>query len=176
MHEALGTSQRLGFLGARPIAEVIEHAQAFVAALDDVHGSVIDLGSGGGVPGLVVAIERPDLRIVLLDRRTKRTDFLERAVRRLDISDRVEVIAADIDDALRDGLGGFDAAVARGFGPPGWTLRRAVRCIREGGAVIVSEPPIGDRWDAELIESLQLKRIAADPRVVKFVRLGSSER
>ena len=39
-----------------PIEEVIDHADAFIAALVDVDGLVVDLGSGGGVPGLVVAI------------------------------------------------------------------------------------------------------------------------
>ena len=76
LHEALGTSQRLGFLGDRPIDEVIEHARAFVSAVEGISGSVIDLGAGGGVPGLVLAVDRPDLLITLLDRRTKRTDLL----------------------------------------------------------------------------------------------------
>ena len=57
LHDALRESQRLGFLGARPIDEVIEHARSFVRGLDAVgsNGSVIDLGAGGGVPGLVIA-------------------------------------------------------------------------------------------------------------------------
>ena len=75
LHEALGRAQRLGFLGERPIPEVIAHARGFVSALGEVTGSVIDLGAGGGVPGLVIAVDRPDLAITLLDRRTKRTDF-----------------------------------------------------------------------------------------------------
>jgi 16S rRNA (guanine527-N7)-methyltransferase len=118
LHEALGASQRLGFLGDRPIPEVIVHARAFVGALADVEGRVIDIGSGGGVPGLVLAVDRPDLAVTLLDRRTKRTDFLLRMVRRMHIVDRVTVVAADVEEALRTGLGGFDAVTARGFGPP----------------------------------------------------------
>ena len=46
-------------------------------------GTVVDLGSGGGVPGLVIARARPDLRLVLVDRRAARTDHLPRLVRRL---------------------------------------------------------------------------------------------
>ena len=60
---ALAESQRLGMLGDRPVAEVIEHAGAFVLALAEVTGTVVDLGSGGGVPGLVIARARPDLRV-----------------------------------------------------------------------------------------------------------------
>ncbi|WP_395161609.1 RsmG family class I SAM-dependent methyltransferase [Ilumatobacter sp.] len=169
LHEALGTSQRLGFLGDRPIDEVIEHARAFVSALEGVTGSVIDLGAGGGVPGLVLAVDRPDLSITLLDRRTKRTDFLSRIVRRMHL-DHVTVVAADVDDAIRQGYVGFDAVVARGFGPPDFTLRTGARCLGQSGVIVISEPPTGDRWDAELVSSLGLVRVPSDTRVVCFTR------
>ncbi len=170
LHEALGRSQRLGFLGDRAIPEVIEHARSFVRALENVSGSVIDLGSGGGVPGLVLAVDRPDLRITLLDRRTKRTDFLSQMVRRMRLADRVSVVAADVDDAIRSGHVDFDAAVARGFGPPEFTLRSAVRCLRPGGVVVISEPPSGDRWDQDLLDELGLQRTPSDSQVVRFMR------
>ncbi len=166
--EALGASQRLGLLGDRPIAEVIDHARAFVDALSDVSGAVLDLGAGGGVPGLVLAVDRADLTVTLLDRRTKRTDFLSRMVHRLGLGARVVVIAADVDDAIRDGVVGFDAVVARGFGPPSFTLRTAARCVCPGGVIVISEPPIGDRWDPALIDELGLRREVCDPRVVRF--------
>jgi len=169
LHEALGTSQRLGFLGDRPIVEVIEHARAFVLGLEGVAGSVIDLGAGGGVPGLVLAVDRPDLSITLLDRRTKRTDFLSRIVRRMRL-DHVTVVAADVDDAIRQGHVGFDAVVARGFGPPDFTLRTAARCLGKTGVIVISEPPTGDRWDVELVSSLGLVRSPSDARVVRFTR------
>ena len=57
--EALAVSQRLGMLGERPIDEVIAHAGAFVDALAGTRGTVVDLGSGGGVPGLVIARAAP---------------------------------------------------------------------------------------------------------------------
>ena len=169
LHEALGTSQRLGFLGDRPVVEVIEHARAFVGALDHVSGSVIDLGAGGGVPGLVLAVDRPDLEITLLDRRTKRTDFLSRIVRRMRL-ENVTVVASDVDDAIRQGHIGFDAVVARGFGPPDFTVRTGVRCLGKLGVIVISEPPTGDRWDADLINSLGLVRVPSDSRVVCFRR------
>lgn len=176
----LTDAQRLGFLGARPIPEVIEHARGFVRALDATPGvrSVLDLGSGGGVPGLIIAHERPDLRVTLLDRRSKRTDFLERAVRRLGWQDRVTVITADAADVSDDVT---DAVVARGFGPPDETLRLAARLVRHGGTIIVSEPPqqdpFEDRWDDELLGLLGLERRPApstrsdlEARVAVFVR------
>lgn len=148
--EALGEAQRLGMLGDRPIDAVIEHARAFVDAVVDVDGTVLDLGSGGGVPGLVIAHDRADLRVVLLDRRTKRTDFLARQVRRLHWSERVEVLAMDVEvlaaSVRRGDTAPFDAVVARGFGPPDLTLETAISLTRSGGVVAISEPPAGDRW------------------------------
>jgi 16S rRNA (guanine527-N7)-methyltransferase len=168
--DALASSQRLGMLGARPVTEVVEHAGAFVTALVDVAGSVVDLGAGGGVPGLVIAIARPDLRLVLVDRRATRTDHLCRLVRRLGLDDRVEVRTADATT-----LAGLDAdaAVARGFGPPATTLGVASAVVRPGGTIVVSEPPTGRavRWPPELLRSCGVRALVSpDPRVAVFRR------
>lgn len=168
LRAVLTESQRLGFLGERPIDAVIDHSQAFVSALAEVHGSVLDLGSGGGVPGLVVAAARPDLRVTLLDRRTKRTDFLRRAVLRLGWAERVAVVDADVDDWTPPER--FDAVVARGFAAPEPTLRAATRLVRSGGLIVVSEPPSGDRWPPELLAAAQVVRRPADRRVACFER------
>jgi 16S rRNA (guanine527-N7)-methyltransferase len=170
---ALTESQRLGFLGARPIEEVIEHARAFVGGLDGlpIDARVIDLGSGGGVPGLVIAHDRPALRVTLLDRRTKRTDFLERVVRRLGWADRVSIVASDV--TTFDPVPLFDAAVARGFGPPAETLAAAARVVRAGGRVVISEPPSGDRWEPEVVTAAGVERIThPGSTVAVFLRLG----
>lgn len=166
LSEALGESQRLGLLGDRPIDEVIDHARSFVEALAEVTGTVLDLGSGGGVPGLVVAADRPDLSVTLLDRRMKRTDFLERIVRSLGWSDRVRVLTADAARVAVETP--FDAVVARGFGPPERTLRIAARFVVRGGLIVVSEPPSGDRWPPALLVDVGLTRRASDPRVACF--------
>jgi 16S rRNA (guanine527-N7)-methyltransferase len=181
LRDALAASQRSGFLGDRPVEEVIEHARTFVRALDGVESiavpggesgeddratRVLDLGSGGGVPGLVIAHDRPDLRVTLLDRRAKRTDFLERVVSRLGWHGRVTVICADVDTFTPPHR--FDAVVARGFGPPERTLSVATELVRPGGRVVISEPPAADRWPAEMLESLGVVRRSAvgDPVAV----------
>lgn len=160
----LTESQRLGFLGARPVTEVVAHARSFVGALSELPAGsrIIDLGAGGGVPGLVIAHDRPDLEVHLLDRRTKRTDFLERVVRRLGWSDRVLVVARDVEDHLADTPEAFDAVVARGFGPPDITLATAVRLVRPGGVIVISEPPEGDRWAPALLARLGVERVAVE--------------
>lgn len=174
LHDALASSQRIGMLGNRPVEEVIEHASAFVTALEGVHGVVIDLGSGGGVPGLVIAAARPDLRVVLVDRRATRTDHLRRLVARLGWRDRVEVVTADV--ASLAGFAPADAAVARGFGPPLTTVRAAAPLVRPGGLLVVSEPPLDDRsrWPDEDVRATGWERLPpADPRVACFRRCST---
>lgn len=171
--EALAESRRLGFLGARPLPDVVEHARGFVAALEPVTGRVVDLGSGGGIPGLVIAHDRPDLQLVLVDRRTKRTDVLVRLVRRLGWTDRVEVVAGDVDELSARRGGSFDAAVARGFGPPSVTLTTAAGLVRPGGRIVISEPPAGapSRWSSEVLSELAVRPVSGPSTMAVFVRL-----
>lgn len=167
---ALSQSQRLGFLGDRAIDEVIEHARGFLEALEGVTGRVVDLGSGGGVPGLVIAQHRPDLQLTLVDRRTKRTDFLDRMVHKFRLRDSVTVEAIDTEQLIDRRPSVFDGAVARGFGPPLSTLSTGARLVKIGGVVVISEPPEGDRWDPSDLVELGVERVATSGGVVVFRR------
>ena len=175
--DALGASQRLGMLGDRAVVEVIEHAGAFVDALGATSGTVVDLGSGGGVPGLVIARSRPDLHIVLVDRRAARTDHLRRLVGRLGVEHHVEVLTAEaaaLPALLADQV---DAVVARGFGPPAETLRLAAPLLAVRGLAVVSEPPrpVRGRWPEELLGAVGVALVAHDDtRVACFRRLDVS--
>ena len=148
--EVLAAAQRLGTLGDRPIPEVIDHARKFVAALEGVTGRVVDIGTGAGVPGLVIAEDCPDLQLVLVDRRETRMDALRMAVAGLGFSDRVTVLTADVADLGRDPehAGQYSAVVCRGFGSPEVTAPLARPLLKNGGSLIVSEPPSQDpkRW------------------------------
>lgn len=155
-------------LGRAPIIDVIEHSAAFLAPLTGVTGTVVDLGSGGGVPGLVIAWMRPDLSIVLVDRRATRTDHLQRLVHRLHRSDHVTVVTTEA-TALPGLLGDrVEAVVARSFGPPAALLRAAGPILADDGIIAVSAPPLGttDRWPNDLAERLGFHRVASNNRVV----------
>jgi 16S rRNA (guanine527-N7)-methyltransferase len=172
--ETLRQAQRFGFFGAGSIDAAIEHAEHFVAALADLSSGsrVLDLGSGGGLPGLVIAAARGDLFVVLLDRRQKRTDFLLLAASRLGYEnvevrcDDAEVVAGDV---AAGGLLPFEAVTARGFGPPDRTVRLARSCLAPHGRIVISEPPSGDRWNPGLLDELDLT-IAARGSVIEFRR------
>ena len=145
--QALRESQRLGFLGARPVEQAAEHAAWFATALGSLPDAarLIDLGSGGGLPGLVLADLLPRCSITLVDRRQKRTDFLRRVV---------SAIASEVKARVEPP---FDAVTARGFGPAEATLRLARQLIHDDGAIVISEPPDAERWDQGLLRELGLE-------------------
>ena len=78
----------------------------------------------------------------MLDRRRTRTDFLDRVVRRLEWSDRVDVLTQDAAQLKPGQASSRDAVVARGFGPPEMTLGIAARWLAPGGVIVISEPPV----------------------------------
>jgi 16S rRNA (guanine527-N7)-methyltransferase len=147
--DALGDAQRIGMLGNRPLEQVIDHSMGFAEALNGKVSTVIDLGSGGGDPGLVIALACPDIQVTLVDRRSKRTDLLVRLVGRLGIQAQVEVIEADVADLpIRFAGRTWGAVTSRGFGSPTYTAQHAGPLLLPGGLFAVSEPPDGDgsRW------------------------------
>lgn len=161
VRDVLVDAQRIGALGPRPIDDVIAHARAYVDALPPDTHRIIDLGSGAGVPGLVVAEALPEASVVLVDRRAKRTDALSIAVASLGWRQRVSVICADVETVAHDAqhAGSYDAVISRGFGPHETTLRLSADLVRLGGVVVISEPPEGEpsRWRPELVGDLGLE-------------------
>jgi 16S rRNA (guanine527-N7)-methyltransferase len=147
--DVLGEAAALGFLGPGPVGPHVVHAARFDAVLRPT-SSVLDLGSGGGIPGLVLAALRPDASVVLLDARTNRTDFLVRAVGRLGWEERVSVVAGRAEELGRSPAwrGRVAAVVARSFASPATTAECAAPFLAVGGQLVVSEPPEppDDRW------------------------------
>ena len=164
--DQLEQARRLGFLGPGPVEPHIDHAASSSAPLEVTDGMVVDLGSGGGVPGLVVAVARPDLRLVLVEARAKRCRFLASAAEVLGVA--VEVVEGRAEVVGRTSWRGTaDAVVARSFGLPATTAECASPLLRLGGRLIVSEPPPPsqpDRWPAE---GLDLLGLVAIERVVE---------
>jgi 16S rRNA (guanine527-N7)-methyltransferase len=162
----LERSRRLGFLGEVPHRTHLDNARAFVAALDHVEpssGRVLDLGAGGGVPGLLVAVARPDLTVDLLDAGARRCEFLRWAVATLGLDARCRVLEGRAEDLARSGAGrSYEAVTARSFGPPAVTAECAVGFLRRPGArILVSEPPgplDERRWPDRGLDRLGLVR------------------
>ncbi|MEU7609104.1 16S rRNA (guanine(527)-N(7))-methyltransferase RsmG [Micromonospora sp. NPDC049204] len=97
--------------------------------------SVLDVGSGAGLPGLVLAIARPDLTVTLIEPLARRTSFLIEVVERLGLAKSVRVFRGRADEAAtgssgREPISG-DVVTARAVAPldrlAGWSLPLAVR-------------------------------------------------
>ena len=166
----LTTARQLGFLGPGDLLAQVSHSLAFVALCGDSAGLAIDLGSGGGLPGLVLALAAPVRSWILLDANHRRTAFLADMVAELGLGSRVRVICQRAEEAGRSSLrGAADLIVARGFAAPGPTAECAAPLLRQGGALIVSEPPgAPQRWPTAGLATVGLQ---ADTTVMAPVAL-----
>ncbi|MHB1988470.1 MAG: 16S rRNA (guanine(527)-N(7))-methyltransferase RsmG [Acidimicrobiales bacterium] len=145
----LTEAREFGFLGAPLVEEQIDHSLGFVEIITRLEGagaprpSLVDLGSGGGVPGLVLALSLPDHEVTLLDASARRAAWLSQAVRRLGLADTVNVVCRRAEELgrLSSYRASFSLVTARGFGPPAVVAECAGPLLRPGGHLIVSEPP-----------------------------------
>ena len=170
----LRRARELGLLGPGPVAGHLSHAGAFARAVAaagvPAPARFVDLGSGGGVPGLVLALLWPDSTAVLLDAGARRVQFLVEAVSELGLGARVEVAHGRAEDLGRGPLrGGADLVTARGFAAPPVTAECAVPLLRAGGLLAVAEPPIPDpsRWPPGPLTALGLEVVllTAEPAI-----------
>ncbi len=98
-------------------------------------GSLVgDLGSGAGLPGLVWAIARPDLRIVLIEPLLRRSTFLQEAVDRLGLRDQVTVWRGRGEDAPGT-ISPLDVVTARAVAPLDRLLGWTTPLLRPGGSL-----------------------------------------
>jgi 16S rRNA (guanine527-N7)-methyltransferase len=159
LNEVLLAARAAGFLGPGPIDRHLRHAQGFVDLAKrqprlTAQPRILDLGSGGGLPGLVVAEEWPEATLVLLDANRRRSSLLERSVISCGLRDRVSVVQQRAEVSGRDPAfrATFDGVVVRSFGVPAVVAECAAPFLRQGGWLIVSEPPV------EKIENLLPRR------------------
>lgn len=145
-------AQSVGLVGPGPVLAHLDHARGFANLFHQPpEGLCLDLGSGAGLPGLVLALEWPTSRWLLLDGRTRSAEFLGDAVRRLGLERRVKVVGGRAEVIARDPMyrGTVQVVVARSVASPAAVAECAAGFLMPGGQLLVSEPPesSGDRWD-----------------------------
>lgn len=170
--QALAAIAARGAIGEASLQRAIAHAQQYVDKVPAPAGTLCDLGSGGGLPGLVIAVRCPHLQITLVERRATRADLLRRAVRSLSLEDRVEVVADDVQQVAQRSPASFDVITARSFAAPPITAKWAGKLLRPGGLLIVSEPPEDDpaRWTPAVLAAAGLADQGRDQGVRTFLR------
>ena len=127
-----------GLIGPREVGRLWERHLLNSAVLEELipeGASVVDVGSGAGLPGVPLAIARPDLDIVLLEPMARRVDWLSEVVARLDISLTVVRGRAEQSD-IRDTVGGADVVTARALAPLARLSAWCLPLARRGGSVL----------------------------------------
>ena len=125
-----------GLIGPREAPRLWERHLLNCALLTELippEASVLDIGSGAGLPGIVLAVARPDLTVVLVEPLARRTVFLSETVERLGLS-RTSVVRARAEEC-RELSGTADVVTARAVAPldrlVGWTAHDEIVMHRD---------------------------------------------
>jgi 16S rRNA (guanine527-N7)-methyltransferase len=145
-----GTGVERGLIGPRETGRLWDRHLlncAVVAEIIKPDATVIDLGSGAGLPGIVLGIVRPDLSIVLLEPLLRRVTFLSECVAELGLRN-VTVRRARAEEAAGSLAG--DVVTARAVAPLDRLLRWGLPLLRADGELLAFK---GERAGAELDEA-----------------------
>ena len=154
-----------GLLGPRELPRLwsrhLVNSAAVVPFLP-ARGTVADVGSGAGLPGVVVALLRPDLDVTLIEPMERRVDWLEHVVVELDL-DNVTVRRARAEE-VRDR---YDAVTARAVANLSKLVRLTSPLLRQGGSLLALK---GARAETEVEEARYvIKKAKLEPAVVHEV-------
>lgn len=134
--EALaGAGTVRGLIGPREVPRLWDRHLLNCAAVADllpIGVDLLDMGSGAGLPGIPLALARPDLRITLLDSVLRRTTFLTEIVELLDLSGRVRVVRARAEEHRER----YGAVTARAVADLAVLGRWAAPLARPGGLLV----------------------------------------
>lgn len=162
-----GPGVERGLLGPREVQRIWERHllnSAAVAELLEPGDRVIDIGSGAGLPGIPLALARPDVNVVLLEPLLRRSEFLSEAVEQLGLA--VEVVRGRAEDPwVRDRFGERDLAVSRAVASLDKLAKWSVPLLRMGGRMLAIK---GERATEEVEQYRRVMAAsgAVDARVV----------
>ena len=133
-------NRRINLVGTRDlgglVAQHVVDALAVTLCLPDGPGRLIDVGSGAGLPGALIAIARPDVAVTALEPIHKKQAFIATVQRELSLGN-LRALAQRMEEHA--GFVPYDMAVSRAtFALPEW-LSRARGLVREGGTILAME-------------------------------------
>jgi 16S rRNA G527 N7-methylase RsmG len=169
---ALAVIRDRGAIGERSLVDAVAHADRFVELLPAGPVSIVDLGSGGGLPALVIAWRRTDVFVTMVERRAARADLLRRAVASLGLGSHTVILELDVAAVCRQFPNSFDVVTARSFGDVTTTARCIDALLADRGLGLVSEPPV-DRsasWRSVLQLHPALVDMGVDQGIRRFAR------
>ena len=151
-----------GLIGPREVPRLWDRHllnSAALAPLIPTGARVVDVGSGAGLPGIPLALARPDLTVVLLEPLARRVTFLDECVDGLGLANVTVVRGRAEEGPARRSLGGADVVTARAVAPldklAGWCLpllRPGGRLLALKGSSAAEELRSSGLPDAEIVE------------------------
>lgn len=130
------------------------HILDSLAILPYLHGKrLIDIGTGAGLPGIPLAIYRPDMEFVLLDSNAKKTRFVQQAILELKLKN-VSVLHSRVEEYQP--AQGFDTVVSRAFASMSEIMKLTSHLLNEQGLLLAmkGQPPVEEL--AELNQSYRV--------------------
>ncbi|OBG39884.1 MULTISPECIES: 16S rRNA (guanine(527)-N(7))-methyltransferase RsmG [Mycolicibacter] len=164
-----GPGVERGLIGPREVERLWERHLLNCAAVGELlepGERVADIGSGAGLPGIPVAIVRPDVSMILVEPLLRRSEFLHEAVAELGLAG-VEVLRGRAEDpAVRDAAGDCDVVTSRAVASLDKIGRWSLPLLRKGGRMLAMK---GERAQAEVDEhrGVMARLGANDVRVVR---------
>ena len=122
------------------IDNVLLDSLCFLAAVPPEARKIIDVGSGAGVPGIPIAIVRPEVAFTLVEPRRRRVSFLATAIRELELRN-TEVVESRVEALIGTHAGQFDVAVMRCTGDLDDLLPAVFPLLAAKGVVVASGRP-----------------------------------
>jgi 16S rRNA (guanine527-N7)-methyltransferase len=129
-----------GLIGPREVPRLWARHILNCAALSELvsrETRVVDVGTGAGLPGLVLALARPDVRVDLVESLQRRVDFLEEAVAELGLTEQVRVIRGRAEDlSVRGAVGDAPFVTARAVAPLDRLVKWCLPLLASGGELL----------------------------------------
>lgn len=159
-----------GLIGPREVDRLWDRHLLNSAAVEELieeEARVLDVGSGAGLPGIPLALARPDLLVTLLEPMLRRTIFLTEVIDALGIG--VKVVRGRAEDpAVRQRLGTVDVVVCRAVAGLDKLAEWTLPMLDAGGRLLAVK---GERADEEVVENRRVME-SLGAKAVRVVRCG----